>query len=131
MKDALLVVDVFNTFDHENGDALLESFRERVPNIAEEIESARRKDIPVIYVNDDYGRWDADGPGLVRDTVASERSDGVLAPLTPAADDRFVLKPRYSAFDHTPLELLLGELEIERILLAGAATEGCIVQSGI
>ena len=45
--------------------------------------------------------------------------------------DRFLLKARYSAFDHTPLVLLLRELEVERILLIGAATEGCIVQSGL
>jgi nicotinamidase-related amidase len=42
-----------------------------------------------------------------------------------------VLKPRYSAFDHTVLTLLLQELEIERILLIGSATEGCVVQTGI
>ena len=46
-------------------------------------------------------------------------------------DDAFVLKPRYSAFDHTPLVMLLRELGVERLLLAGAATEGCVVQSGI
>jgi nicotinamidase-related amidase len=55
----------------------------------------------------------------------------MIAPLTPDAGDRFVLKPRYSAFDHTPLVLLLRELRVERILLVGAATEGCVVQTGI
>ena len=29
MKDALLLVDVINDFRHEDGDKLLESFRER------------------------------------------------------------------------------------------------------
>jgi nicotinamidase-related amidase len=41
------------------------------------------------------------------------------------------VKPRYSAFDHTPLELVLRELEIERVLLAGAATEMCVIQTAI
>jgi nicotinamidase-related amidase len=41
------------------------------------------------------------------------------------------LKHRYSAFDHTPLDLLLDELEVERLVLIGAATEGCIVQTAI
>lgn len=41
------------------------------------------------------------------------------------------MKPRYSAFDHTPLELVLRELEIERVLLAGAATEMCVIQTAI
>jgi nicotinamidase-related amidase len=51
--------------------------------------------------------------------------------VAPREGDRFVVKPRYSAFDHTPLELILRELEVERILLAGAATEGCVVQTAI
>ena len=55
----------------------------------------------------------------------------VIAPLAPEPGDRFVLKPRYSAFDHTALALLLQELEIERMLLIGSATEGCVVQTGI
>jgi nicotinamidase-related amidase len=41
------------------------------------------------------------------------------------------VKPRYSAFDHTPLEIILRELEVERILLAGAATEMCVIQTAI
>jgi nicotinamidase-related amidase len=40
-------------------------------------------------------------------------------------------KPRYSAFDHTPLALLLEELDRERVVLVGLTTEGCIAQSAI
>ena len=42
-----------------------------------------------------------------------------------------MLKPRCSAFDSTPLEILLGSLEIERLLLAGMATEMCVTQTAI
>lgn len=41
MKDGLLVVDVFNHFDHKDGDALLASFHERVPAMVEAIIAAR------------------------------------------------------------------------------------------
>ena len=41
------------------------------------------------------------------------------------------MKHRYSAFDHTPLEILLGSRGIDRIVLVGAATEGCVVQTAI
>jgi nicotinamidase-related amidase len=61
-----------------------------------------------------------DGPG--RDVVEA---------LAPREGDRFVVKPRYSGFDHTPLELILRDLDVHRILLAGAATEGCVVQTAI
>jgi nicotinamidase-related amidase len=55
----------------------------------------------------------------------------VIAELAPRPGEPFLLKPRYSAFQHTALELLLRELEVERLLLAGGTTEPCIVQSGI
>jgi nicotinamidase-related amidase len=84
-----------------------------------------------VYINDQLERWDADAPGLVRSAFAVRGGGEVIAPLVPEPDDRFVLKPRYSAFDHTALPLLLEELEIERILLIGSATEGCVVQTGI
>ena len=51
--------------------------------------------------------------------------------MAPREGDRLLLKPRYSVFDHTPLVILLRELETERLLLAGAATEMCVVQSAI
>ncbi|HWJ32122.1 MAG TPA: isochorismatase family protein, partial [Gaiellaceae bacterium] len=53
------------------------------------------------------------------------------AAATPHPTEPLLIKPRYSAFDHTPLELLLRDLNAERILLVGGSTEGCIVQSGI
>jgi nicotinamidase-related amidase len=130
MKDGLLVVDVFNDFDHKDGDALLASFHERVPAMVEAIIAARAAKIPVVYANDQLDRWDSDAPGLIRATLAGPGGQ-LIAPLTPAPSDRFVLKPRYSAFDHTALVLLLQELQIERILLIGSAIEGCVVQTGI
>ena len=59
------------------------------------------------------------------------RGGDAIESIAPREDDRFVVKPRYSGFDHTPLELILRELEVERLLLAGAATEGCVVQTAI
>jgi nicotinamidase-related amidase len=48
MKDGLLIVDVFNDFDHEDGEALLASFHERVPAMVEAIAAARVAEIPVV-----------------------------------------------------------------------------------
>ena len=131
VRDVLLVVDVFSDFDHEDGDALLASFRERATAMVEAIAAARQAGTPVVYVNDQHGRWDGDAPGLVRAALSENQSGEVIAPLAPKPGDPFLLKARYSAFDHTPLVLSLRQLEIDRILLVGAATEGCIVQTGI
>jgi nicotinamidase-related amidase len=128
--DALLVVDVLNDFEHDDGEALLESFRERAPRMREALKRARDSGVPVVYVNDDRAHWDSDAPGLVREALAGRGGD-VIAPLAPRDGDRILLKHRYSAFDHTALDLLLPSLQVERVLLIGAATEGCVVQTAI
>jgi nicotinamidase-related amidase len=84
----------------------------------------------VIYANDNWGAWDGDKDRLVREALDGLGADVVEA-IAPREADRFVVKPRYSGFDHTPLELILRELEIDRVLLAGAATERCVVQTAI
>jgi len=130
MKDALLLVDVINDFRHEDGEKLLASFRERLDGFTSAISRARDAGIPIVFANDNWGEWDGDKDRLVREALDGLGRDVVEA-LAPREVDRFVVKPRYSGFDHTPLELILRELEVERILLAGAATEGCVVQTAI
>jgi nicotinamidase-related amidase len=130
VKDALLLIDVLNDFAHEDGETLLVSFGDRLPGFRRILAHARDSGIPVVYSNDMQGRWDSDAPALVREALDGRGGD-VIAEIAPQPGDRVVLKPRYSAFDHTPLVLLLRELEIERLLLAGGATERCLVQSAI
>jgi nicotinamidase-related amidase len=130
VKDALLLVDVLNDFEHDDGDRLLDSFRERHEGMVRALGRARGDDLPVVYANDNYGAWDGDRQRLVKQALEGRGGD-LLEAIGPADDDCFVVKPRYSAFDKTPLELILRELEIERLLLAGASTEGCVAQTAI
>lgn len=130
MRDALVVIDLLQRFDHEDGDALLSSLRGRLPGLVDALGRARADGTPVVYVNDLDGRWDSNAPALVRDALDGPGGDA-LAEVAPREGDRILLKPRYSIFDHTPLVVLLRELEVERLLLAGAATEMCVVQSAI
>ena len=85
----------------------------------------------MVYANDNRGVWDGDARRLVREAIEHGLGGELVAAIAQQEGDRFVVKPRYSAFDHTPLELILRELEIDRLLLAGAATEGCVVQTAI
>ena len=130
VRDALLLVDLVNDFRHDDGDALLASFVARQPRLVEVLERARGS-IPVVYANDDWGRWDGNAPGMVRDAITEGLGGALVAAIAPREGERIVLKPRYSAFDSTPLEILLESLEIERILLAGMATEMCVTQTAI
>jgi nicotinamidase-related amidase len=130
VKDALLLVDVLNDFEHEDGERLMASFRARHEGMVRALGRARREDVPVVYANDNYGVWDGDRRRLVQQALDGRGGD-LLEALAPSEDDAFVVKPRYSAFDKTPLELILRERETERLLLAGASTEGCVAQTAI
>jgi nicotinamidase-related amidase len=130
MRRALLLVDVINGFDHADGEALLASFRARHRSLVAALELARAAALPVVYANDSWGAWDGDAPKLVREAIAARGGERVAA-VSPRAGDSFVVKPRYSAFDHTPLVLILRELGVELLLLAGTATEMCVVQTAI
>jgi nicotinamidase-related amidase len=129
--DALLAVDVINDFDHDDGKQLLASFRARAAEMKQTISQARAIGIPVIYVNDDKGRWDSDAPALIRAAIDEPRSGEIIKKVAPLPGDHVLLKHRYSGFDHTPLDILLEQLQVERLVLIGAATEGCVVQTAI
>jgi nicotinamidase-related amidase len=130
MKDCLLAVDVFGDFEHEDGERLLASLRERAAGFVRTLDDARRRGMPVVFANDTYGVWDGDVRRLVERAVAGRGGD-VLGQLEPREGEAFLVKPRYSAFDLTPLELVLAQLGVERILLMGMATEMCVTQTAI
>jgi nicotinamidase-related amidase len=130
MRTALVVVDVLADFRHEDGDRLAESFRRACGRLVEVFEYARRCAVAVIYANDPAGRWNES-----REEALERARMGAVGDLVdrvaPALDDLFIVKPRYSAFDHTPLEIILHDLGIEHVLLVGTATEMCVAQTAI
>jgi nicotinamidase-related amidase len=128
--EALLVVDVINRFEHEDAGALLASFRARLDGMADALEESRCEGRPVVYLNDANGIWDGDSRARVEAALDGHGAD-VVERLAPRKGDLFLFKPRYSGFDQTPLALVLAELGVERVLIAGAATEGCVLQTGI
>jgi len=130
MRDVLLLVDVLNSFRHENGERLAASFRVRYPALRALLERARAAKVPVVYANDNRGVWDSDARSLVAEAERGLAGD-LVAGIAPAGGDRFVVKPRYSAFRLTPLRLILDGLGAERLLLAGTATEMCVAQTAI
>jgi nicotinamidase-related amidase len=130
VNDCLLLVDVFSTFDHADGRRLLTSLRERRQGFADALAGARERALPVLFANDTFGVWDGDVRALVGRALEGPGGD-VLRELEPRPGEAFLVKPRYSAFDLTPLELVLGQLEVERLLLGGIATEMCVAQTAI
>ena len=124
---AILAIDLLNTFDFGGGEAL----RERVRAMAGPIEALRRQaaaaDVPVIFVNDNYGRWH-DEPSELIDFVIREGKGGELAEqLKPGPGDYFVIKPESSGFYATTLPALLPRLGVSRLVLIGVASDICVL----
>lgn len=127
---ALLAIDVISTFEHDDAEAVLQSFRDRIDAMEKTLEQARADGVPVVYINDANGKWDSDAAGHVRRAIDGRGGD-VVRRLAPRNGDLFFFKPRYSAFDQTPVRQVLADFDVDHVHLMGAATEGCVVQTGI
>jgi nicotinamidase-related amidase len=127
---ALVVVDMLNAYDHEDGELLATNVEPIVAPMRKLIDRAQREKVPVIYVNDNYGHWRSSMPDLADRAVHGKRPD-LVEPLLPPDDAQFVVKARHTIFYGTPLEYLLEQMGIERLVLAGQVTEQCILYSAL
>ena len=125
---ALLLIDFMNPFDFPNGAALARHAIGAARRTAALKARMRARRAPVIYANDNFGRWESDFEAVVAHCASRGGASAQIARmLAPAPGDRSILKPRHSAFFGTPLEFLLDELHVERLVLAGLAADSCIM----
>jgi nicotinamidase-related amidase len=127
-ETVLLLIDVINDFDFEEGEELLRLAMPVGKNIAELKKRAKASGIPCIYVNDNFGRWQSDFKKLVAH-CSSDDAQGrdFVKLLVPDDDDYFVLKPKHSGFYSTTLELLLTHLSAKNLILTGIAGNNCVL----
>src|SRR5437016_13968235 len=119
---ALLLIDVINDMEFEEGHSLLKQALPAARKIAALKKRAQDAGIPVIYVNDNFGRWQSDFKKLVAHVIDDQTRGGPIGELLrPQPDDYFVLKPKHSGFFSTSLDLLLRHLGSETLILAGWA----------
>ena len=130
-RTALIVVDMLNAYEHVDAEKLTRSVEQSLPAMEALIKRvAGAEDIPTIYVNDNFGAWTSNRDELM-DTVLSSKFKHLVEPIAPAADTLFVVKARHSIFYQTPLEYLLQQNDVERIVLIGQVTEQCILYSAL
>jgi nicotinamidase-related amidase len=130
MSSALIVVDMLNAYDHEDADRLVESVERVVEPIAGLVKRASEQGVEVIYVNDNYGDWNSSQEELAQAALNGRRPD-LVEPILPPDDADFVIKARHTIFYMTPLEYLLGQKQIDHLVLAGQVTEQCILYSAL
>lgn len=125
---ALLLIDLINDFDFEGSDGLVAATLPMAQRIAELKRQAKAAGIPVLYVNDNYGRWQSDFNKLVEHCIEEGcRGREITALLKPEEDDYFVLKPKHSGFFSTTLDTLLDYLKVKTLILTGVAANICVL----
>jgi len=125
---ALVLIDVINDLEFEGGEQLLNQALLAARHIATLKENAKSAGIPVIYVNDNFGRWRSDFKKIVEHCLEPDVRGRPLAEiLAPQEDDYFVLKPKHSGFFQTTLDLLLEYLGARTLVLAGIAGNNCVL----
>ncbi|WP_406369070.1 cysteine hydrolase [Streptomyces sp. NBC_00647] len=129
-KKALIVIDMINTYDHDDADLLIPSVKSVIPQVVKLIRAARRHNVPVIYVNDNFDEWRSHHGEIVDKVLSSPHAD-LVSPLAPDEDSLFVVKARHSIFYETPLNYLLLQEGIGHIVLCGQVTEQCVLYSAL
>ena len=127
-RTAVLLIDVLNPFDFPGGEAFARRARRTASAIAHLAGRARRASIPVIYVNDNLGRWRSDLDSLLAFCSRPDRPGAAIVnALRPQDSDHLILKSTLSGFFQTPLETMLRSGGAETLVLAGFATDNCVL----
>jgi len=127
---ALLVVDMLNPYDHPEADELAAHVADALPGVETLLRRAGEAEAPVVYVNDNYGDWSSSAEELARAATEGEHPE-LVEPILPRAGHSFVVKARHSTFYETPLEYLLDQMGVGRLVLSGQVTEQCILYSAL
>ncbi len=125
-ETALLIIDVINDLAFPEANQLMRYAPAMARKIASLKKRAKKARVPVLYVNDNFGRWQSD----FRKTIEHCRKGKgrqLVDLLQPTEDDYFVLKPKHSGFFSTTLETLLRYFGAQRLILTGLAGNYCVL----
>ena len=125
---ALVLIDVIGDFEFDDAEPLFDNALPMAQKLAALKKKAKDAGIPVVYVNDNYGKWQSDFKKLLAHSLSKEvRGSRIAEILAPDDDDYFVLKPKHSGFYSTTLSILLEHLECSTLILTGVATDICVL----
>lgn len=127
-QTCLLIIDMINEFLFDDAEKLFPTVEQTAQTIATLKQQVKAAGLPVLYVNDNFGKWRSDFRTLVNRCLENDcRGKRIAEVLRPEEDDYFILKPKHSGFFATPLELLLHYLNVQRVILTGVAGDNCIL----
>jgi nicotinamidase-related amidase len=125
---ALLLIDWINDLEFDGGDQLFPQALAAAKATTALRKRAKQARVPVIYCNDNFGKWRSDFRSLLEHVLQDEvRGKPIGELLKPDEEDYFVLKPKHSAFHSTSLEVLLAHLGVRTLILTGIAGNFCVL----
>jgi nicotinamidase-related amidase len=146
---AVLVVDMQNDFCHSRGalaarGAAVEPIRAIIPALASLLQTARRVNVTVAYLQmtctrdgrynsaADLARrvkvWGQDVPMA---TIEGEWGHQIIEEIASEPQDLVVRKHRNNAFIGTDLDLLLRARGIRTVIVTGTATQACVLETAL
>lgn len=136
-KYALVVIDMQRGFLDPSSPLYIAGAADTVPACARAIDCCHRAGVPVVFAVRHYradgsdverARYDvwAKGGKPLSETCPASMSDAWPEEFRRAPSDYVIVKPRFSAFFHTELDLILRRLGVDTVLLAGTTTPNCI-----
>jgi nicotinamidase-related amidase len=124
----LLIIDVINDLEFPEGGQLLSYALPMARRLRALKQRAKTVRIPIVYVNDNFGRWRSNFNAQVNHCLEDGvRGKPIVELLRPEDDDYFVLKPKHSGFFSTSLDVLLRYLGARRVILTGIAANICVL----
>lgn len=137
IRAALLVIDMQNGFLSPTSAHRIPAAADTIPACAAAIEACREREIPVFFVirkyrgngsDVEFSRYSVwrDGGKALSPVCGAEISDELPPEFGRCEGDYTIVKPRFSAFFQTELDLILRRLGVNTVLLAGTTTPNCI-----
>jgi ureidoacrylate peracid hydrolase len=136
-KTAVIVVDVQNDYCHPEGalaqrGADVSDVKEMMPNLHELLQSARKYEVPVIFIQTFHERatdseaWTGRSGGRSLEVCRTGTWGAEFFEVVPQSSEIIVNKHRYSAFINTRLDTVLRTLRIESLVMTGVSTNVCV-----
>lgn len=129
MGRALLVIDMLKDFVDPQGSLRVLDNERILPRVVEEVDDARRRGDPIVYVCDAHTPDDPEfsrmgwPPHAVRGTEGAR----VVRAIAPGPRDPIVEKRSYSGFHESQLADVLNERGIDTVRLTGCVTNICVL----
>ena len=125
---ALLIIDAINDLDYPGSQPLIAAAAPMAAQILALRAAADALGVPVIYVNDNFGQCRSERSQIIEHCRRPGAPAAHLVErLAPREADYFVIKPQFSGFHATNLEVLLAKLKARRLVLSGMATDICVL----